>query len=111
MSSFNSDQDPHANTGARQISQRSMRRWLWFGALGFLLFDGVAVLCELLFAPGTINGLKIIGDISNTLGWVLAVFFCISRLPDSWWKNETRAAITSALQTAQLRMPFWIAVV
>lgn len=111
MSSSNSDQDRLANTGARKTSQGSMRRWIWFAVLGFLVFDGVAVLHYSLFAPGTIDSLQIIGDVGNTLGWLLAVCFCISRLPRSWWKRETRVAITSALQTAQLRMPFWILLV
>ncbi len=111
MSSSNSNQDTPANTMAKPVSHRSMRRWLWYSVLGFLLFDGLAILHHLLFAPDTINSLKIIGDISNTLGWLLAVSFCISRLPRSWWKRETRAAITSPLRVAQLRMPFWIGIV
>jgi signal transduction histidine kinase len=107
MSSSNSSQDTLANADAMQVPHRSMRRWLWYSALGFLVFDGLAILHHLLFAPDTINGLKIFADINNTLGWVLAVFFCISRLPRSWWKRETRA--TSPLQAAQQRIPLWIA--
>jgi signal transduction histidine kinase len=109
MSSSNSRQDTPANTDMTQISRKPMRRWLWYSAAGFLVFDGLAILHHLLFAPDTINGLKIIGDINNTLGWLLAVAFCISRLPHSWWKKETRSTITSPLQTAQQRIPLWIA--
>jgi signal transduction histidine kinase len=111
MSSSNSSQDTLADADAVQTSRGSMRRWLWYGVLGFLLFDGLAILHYFLFAPGAIDSLKIIGDVGNTLGWLLAVSFCISRLPRSWWKRETRAAIASTLQAAQLRVPFWIAVV
>lgn len=63
----------------------------------------------LLFPPNTINNLKIIGDINNTLGWLVAIIFCITRLPRSWWKKETRATLTTPLQIAQQKLPIWIA--
>ncbi len=111
MSSADSNQNMHSNTDTMQTPRRSMRRWLWYSVLGFLLFNGLAVLHNLLFAPAIINGLKIFADINNTLGWFLGVGFCISRMPPSWWKRENRTALTPKLQAAQLRIPFWIAIV
>ena len=109
MSSSNPMRDTPTNANTTQNSRNPMRRWLWYSAAGFIVFDGLAVLDLFLFTPNTINSLKIIGDINNVLGWLLALVFCFSRLPRSWWKKETRIATTSPLQTDQQMIPLWIA--
>jgi signal transduction histidine kinase len=111
MRSTDSNQDMHSHTNTMPPPRRSMRRWLWYSLFGFLIFDGLTIIHNLFFTPATINSLKIFADINNTLGWFLGVSFCISRLPHSWWKKSTRTAHPPLLQAAQLRIPFWIAVV
>lgn len=89
----------------------SMRRWFWYSMPGFLLFNSTGLLHRFLFASNTINNLQFVADFSNTVGWLVGVLFCLSRLPHFRWKHENRENSAYQLQKTQKRVLLWITVV
>src|SRR5438876_9035047 len=75
LSLSQTSQNTAATSDTAQSTRHPMRPWLWYSAAGFLVFDGLAILDHLLFPPNTINDLRMIGDINNTLGWLLSIIF------------------------------------